>query len=124
MSNKFDQSFHSKIGQGMDMDLPSKYDNDDITSKVMMNGMGGYVNGGYIFNEEDEDRESSYSVDDPQHEEVYYYPVEDVIVEDCCPAVIYRVMPCCYGDDNSPFWESWNRHRLLGSRSVNDLIGL
>ena len=48
------------------------------------------------------------------HAEVYFYPGDEV--QDCCPAVVYRVLPCLAGDESSPFWESWNRHRLIGSR--------
>ena len=44
----------------------------------------------------------------------YFYLGDEV--QDCCPAVIYRVLPCMAGDEASPFWEAWNIHRLLGSR--------
>jgi hypothetical protein len=30
-------------------------------------------------------------------EEVYFYPVDEVIVEDCCPASVYKKIPCCEG---------------------------
>ena len=119
---KFDQ-FQAKIGHEMDIRIPPKYDRaDDETGTPKY--MNGYINGGYTVNEDDEmaaqhhkyDEDDDVYSPDPQHEEIYYYPVEEVIVEDCCPAVIYRTFPCCVGDDNSPFWEAWNRHRLLGSR--------
>ena len=31
-------------------------------------------------------------------EEVYFYPVDEVIVEDCCPASVYKKIPCCEGN--------------------------
>ena len=49
-------------------------------------------------------------------EEVLMDPVDDVLVEDCCPEVCYRVCPCCIGDPDSPFWQLWYRHRLQVSR--------
>lgn len=49
-------------------------------------------------------------------EEVLIDPVDDVVVEDCCPEVCYRVCPCCIGDPDSPFWQLWYRHRLQVSR--------
>ena len=48
--------------------------------------------------------------------EVLYDPVDDVVVEDCCPQVCYRVCPCCIGDPDSPFWQLWYKHRLQVSR--------
>ena len=48
--------------------------------------------------------------------EVMYDPVDDVVVEDCCPAICYRLCPCCIGDPDSPFWQLWYRHRLQVSR--------
>jgi hypothetical protein len=49
-------------------------------------------------------------------EEVLIDPVDDMVVEDCCPEVCYRVCPCCIGDPDSPFWQLWYRHRLQVSR--------
>jgi len=48
--------------------------------------------------------------------EVLYDPVDDVVVEDCCPEICYRICPCCIGDPDSPFWQLWYRHRLQVSR--------
>ena len=48
--------------------------------------------------------------------EVMYDPVDDVVVEDCCPEICYRMCPCCIGDPDSPFWQLWYRHRLQVSR--------
>ena len=49
-------------------------------------------------------------------QEVLMDPVDDVVVEECCPEVCYRVCPCCIGDPDSPFWQLWYRHRLQVSR--------
>ncbi len=51
-------------------------------------------------------------------EAVMHDPVDDVVVEECCPDVCYRVCPCCIGDPDSPFWQLWYRHRLQISRHV------
>ena len=51
-------------------------------------------------------------------EEVLMDPVDDVVVEECCPEVCYRICPCCIGDPDSPFWQLWYRHRLQVSRYV------
>jgi hypothetical protein len=48
--------------------------------------------------------------------EVFIDPVDDVVVEDCCPEICYRLCPCCIGDPDSPFWQLWYRHRLQVSR--------
>jgi len=55
-------------------------------------------------------------------EEVLCDPVDDVVVEECCPEVCYRVCPCCIGDPDSPFWQLWYRHRLQVSRYVLILL--
>ena len=49
-------------------------------------------------------------------EEVLEDPVDDVVVEKCCPEICYRICPCCIGDPDSPFWQLWYRHRLQVSR--------
>ena len=49
-------------------------------------------------------------------EEVLYDPVDEVVVEDCCPPVCYRICPCCVGDPDSPLWQEWHKHRLQISR--------
>ena len=48
--------------------------------------------------------------------EVLYDPVDEIVVEDCCPEVCYRICPCCIGDLDSPFWQLWYKHRLQVSR--------
>ncbi len=55
-------------------------------------------------------------------EEVLQDPVDEVVVEKCCPEVCYRVCPCCIGDPDSPFWQLWYRHRLQVSRYA--MLGL
>ncbi len=49
-------------------------------------------------------------------EEVLEDPIDDVVVERCCPDICYSVCPCCIGDPDSPFWDLWYRHRLQVSR--------
>ncbi len=49
-------------------------------------------------------------------EEVLEDPIDDVVVEKCCPEVCYRMCPCCIGDPDSPFWQLWYKHRLQVSR--------
>ena len=49
-------------------------------------------------------------------EEALNDPFDDIVVEDCCPLVCYRVCPCCVGDNDSPFWQLWYKHRLQLSR--------
>ena len=53
-------------------------------------------------------------------EEVLYDPVDEIVVEDCCPPVCYRICPCCIGDAESPFWQLWYKHRLQISRLIED----
>ena len=69
--------------------------------------------------EADEDRASILSQTEIKHvQEVLIDPVDDVVVEECCPEVCYRVCPCCIGDPDSPFWQLWYRHRLQVSRLI------
>ena len=49
--------------------------------------------------------------ENPNVEEVFYDPVDDVVVEVCCPEVCYRVFPCCVGDPDSPMWQEWYKQR-------------
>lgn len=66
-----------------------------------------------------DDEPISFAPEDIKHvEEVLYDPVDEVVVEDCCPEVCYRTCPCCIGDPDSPFWQLWYRHRLQVSRLV------
>ena len=53
-----------------------------------------------------------------QVEEVMYDPVDEIVVEECCPPVCYRTCPCCIGDMESPFWQLWYKHRLQISRLI------
>jgi voltage-gated sodium channel type II alpha len=112
-------NFHSKIGQDMDLNIPP-YQKATFSN-------GGVTNAETIDANDDDAGSFQYPVvneesdplDEKFHEEVFYYPVDEVIVEDCCPAVVYRKMPCCLGD-SSPFWQVWNRHRLLGSKLIEN----
>lgn len=67
--------------------------------------------------DDDDDGTISYDdVDGKNVDEVLFDPVDDVVVERCCPDVCYNVCPCCIGDPDSPFWQLWYRHRLQVSR--------
>ena len=67
--------------------------------------------------EEKSDHEGSINPDDLKNVmEVLYDPVDEIVVEDCCPEVCYRICPCCIGDLDSPFWQLWYKHRLQVSR--------
>ena len=143
-SDKMDEAFHAKIGHGMDIKIPIP---PTSNGNVIMNGGarngfppmangGGMVNHAYdnyldghkdTFNTFDghqqviEDEQPVCDNVSEMDKEIYYFPTEDggVVVEDCCPDVIYRVMPCCDGDpDISPFWQVWAEHRLLGNKYV------
>jgi len=67
-----------------------------------------------------EDEMTGYNEEVKQVEEVLYDPVDEVVVEECCPPVCYRVCPCCIGDAESPFWQLWYKHRLQISRLIED----
>ena len=56
------------------------------------------------------------TVEVKQVEEVMYDPVDEVVVMDCCPAVCYKIFPCCLGDPESPLWQEWYKHRLQISK--------
>ncbi len=47
-------------------------------------------------------------------------PVDEIVVEECCPEVCYRMCPCCIGDMDSPFWQLWYKHRLQMSRLIEN----
>ena len=137
-SEKFDEQFTAKIGHGMDVKIPMPYaanGNGFISNggvKTLSNG--GFVNYGYNtyldtpfkteFHFDDghqqfiEDEIDEYDDYGEQEKEVYFTPIDEVYVAPCCPDVIYKIMPCCDGDDDdeSPFWVVWNQQRLLGSR--------
>ena len=72
------------------------------------------------FDDGKQEEELTLNVDVKQVEEVLYDPVDEVVVEDCCPPVCYRVCPCCIGDAESPFWQLWYKHRLQISRLIED----
>ena len=52
-----------------------------------------YTNGSALMEEQQEKDYPGEMYD----EEVYFYPVDEVIVEDCCPASVYKKIPCCEG---------------------------
>lgn len=139
-SEKMDEPFHAKIGHGMDIKIPIP---PTSNGSVYMNGgaRNGFppmANGGGMLNpaydsymdgpKDTWDHGHQQYIEDEQpvcdnvsemDKEIYYIPIEEggVYVADCCPDVIYRVMPCCDGDpDISPFWQVWAEHRLLGNK--------
>ena len=130
---KFDNSFHAKIGDGMDINIPMP---PTANGNVVMNGgpamgNGGFINYGYNtyldpfqtdLRQDDgqqqyiEDEIDEYDDYSGHEKEVYFFPMDDVYVAPCCPDVMYRLLPCLSGDDESPFWIVWHEQRLLGSR--------
>ena len=91
-----------------------KLDNEDGSKNPELANIAGNGNGMHDNIEADNDILSQTEI---KHvEEVLIDPVDDVVVEDCCPEVCYRVCPCCIGDPDSPFWQLWYRHRLQVSR--------
>ena len=140
-SDKMDEPFHAKIGHGMDIRIPPSSNGSVIMNGGTRNGYPPMLNGGGMVNHAYDSfldgTKDTFSAFDNGHQqfiedeqpvcdnvsemdkEIYYIPTEEdgFIVEDCCPDVIYRVMPCCDGDpDISPFWQVWSEHRLLGNK--------
>ena len=107
----------------------SRHSSLQFDSDKMHGGGGGENNGGDEVKRdaagslhEDDDRASILSQTEIKHvQEVLIDPVDDVVVEECCPEVCYRVCPCCIGDPDSPFWQLWYRHRLQVSRLILNL---
>lgn len=118
--DKFDASFHAKIGHGMDIQIkePALGDGTPFLEHGKSSGqrcLGGPVGpprsgtadgdlmGGVVVLENGGEED----------EEIYYYPEDEIVVQDCCPAIVYNLIPFCRGDEKSPFWVSWDYHRLL-----------
>ena len=64
---------------------------------------------------EEESKPMFIDEDEPVEEKVED-PVDEIVVEDCCPASCYVRCPCCLGDADSPVWQLWYKHRLQISR--------
>ncbi len=49
-------------------------------------------NGNTMYESEkgDDDRPSIMGIEDQTHEDYYYNPIDEIFVEDCCPAFVYR----------------------------------
>ena len=98
--------------------MAPRRNNEPIHLQLLDNGAeihsGGGGSGSYS------DDEDGISYDEASAgknvEEALNDPFDDVVVEDCCPLVCYRVCPCCVGDTESPFWQLWYKHRLQLSR--------
>ena len=54
------------------------------------------------------------SIEEQKHEEVFFNPSDEVIVEDCCPRKINSSFEWLTRENDSTFWQVWSRHRLLG----------
>jgi len=121
------------IGRGMDISIrgdgePQGDKQADWSEKEPYNGDADGVE--VLPDGEKADVASSYSDEEEEErqplpgknvEEVLYDPVDEVVVEKCCPDVCYRISPCCLGDpDDSPFWHLWYRHRLQVSRLIEN----
>ena len=66
-----------------------------------------------------DDHDDNKDNDEMYHEEIYYYPVDEVMVEDCCPPSVYRKFPCCL-NETEPFWVVWDSHRLMASKLIEN----
>ena len=109
------------IGHGMDISIRGECELNETKESYDENGwkVNGRENG--FEGKEAEPEQDQKEEEDPPDEikfiqEAVYDPVDEVVVEDCCPEVCYRTCPCCIGDPDSPFWQMWYRHRLQVSR--------
>ena len=139
--NSGNDNKYSDMSIGLGMDISIRGDGDNINNKEAMeiNAESHWSHGGSLQfditekldnnhedsgqlknNQEDSNLDNENDIlsqTEIKHvEEVLIDPVDDVVVEDCCPEVCYRVCPCCIGDPDSPFWQLWYRHRLQVSR--------
>ena len=108
------------------MDANTKLENGILGKEDMLNDfqkqIGKDMDLSIPYSETNDKGEENYDYDDHEeqyNEEIYYYPSDEVIVEECCPAVIYRKMPCCAGE-SAPFWQVWSRHRLLALKLIEN----
>ena len=100
-------SVHSGDGDGWRRGKMRKSESQNSTEKIE-------------FDDGKQEEDVTLNVDIKQVEEVLYDPVDEIVVEDCCPPVCYRICPCCIGDAESPFWQLWYKHRLQISRLIED----
>ena len=118
------------IGKGMDISIRGEEDDEDqhierddeksIEKMKEGDGDSNTLDGGVIEKKKkaasgDED-DISYDANGKDVPEVLQDPYDDIIVEDCCWEICYKVCPCCIGDLDSPFWQLWFKHRLQVSR--------
>ena len=118
----------TSIGRGMDVSLDNGgFEYKESCSDSVNSGDSGWRRSRKTKEKEAEqvtqekvafnEAENNSMVQDMAHvEEVLYDPVDDIVVEDCCPPVCYRICPCCNGDPESPLWQEWNKHRIQVSR--------
>ena len=114
----------SNIGRGMEVDLSGKLSSSESSAGSLQSGDSGWRRSKLrteatspVKTAARSNMESSFYVHEmPQVEEVMYDPVDEVVVMDCCPAVCYKIFPCCLGDPESPLWQEWYKHRLQISK--------
>ena len=125
--NKF-QYADSSIGEGMDISIQGEGGPQGVKESCadsINSGDGGHWRRGantdkIEFDEGKHEEDITLNIETKQVEEVLYDPVDEIVVEDCCPPVCYRICPCCIGDAESPFWQLWYKHRLQISRLIED----
>ena len=108
------------------MDANTKLENGTLGKEDILNDfqkqIGKDMDLSIPYSETNDKDEANYDYDDHEeqyNEEIYYYPSDEVIVEECCPAVVYQKMPCCAGE-SAPFWQVWSRHRLLALKLIEN----
>ena len=114
----------TSIGRGMDVSINGGVEHKEGCADSVHSGDSGWRRSKNRKSENNSPEKVEYSdVDNASYvqemahvEEVLYDPVDEVVVEDCCPPVCYRVCPCCNGDPDSPLWQEWHKHRLQISR--------
>ena len=107
------------IGKGMDISLNNgKYENEENCSESLYSGGSGWRRSKKVkdsdHNTLEEAAFSEVGSDKliKEVEEVSHDPVDEIVVEDCCPPGCYQTCPCCVGDPDSPLWQVWYKHRL------------
>lgn len=115
------------IGLGMDISIRGEGEANETKESYDENGWKVGRENGFEAKEEEPEVEHHEEEEAAPDEikfiqEAVYDPVDEVVVEDCCPEVCYRTCPCCIGDPDSPFWQLWYRHRLQVSRCAFILI--
>ena len=120
----------SSIGRGMNLSITDvKFQQNECCSNSVHSGDAAWRRSKRVQESErstpevkPKDRGNSMFIEEePNVEEVYYNPVDDVVVEDCCPQGCYKKLPCCAGDPDSPMWQEWHKQRLQISKYASIL---